>query len=59
MRPAFPAEALSWVAERIAAELRGDLDDPAFRAELSFRNLVYGTHPWPATRGAGSANSPG
>ena len=30
---------------RIAAELRGDLDDPAFRAELSFRGLVYGAHP--------------
>jgi zinc protease len=33
------------VARRIAAELRGDLDDPAFRAELSFRGLVYGSHP--------------
>ena len=45
IRPAFPAEAVSWVAERIAAELRGDLEDPAFRAELSFRGLVYGDHP--------------
>jgi zinc protease len=45
IRPAFPAEALSWVAERIAADLSCDLEDPAFRAELSFRNMVYGTHP--------------
>ena len=46
LRPAFPAEAIgSWVARRMAAELRGDLDDPAFRAELSFRGLVYGAHP--------------
>jgi zinc protease len=45
LRPAFPAEALSWVSRRIAAELRGDLEDPAFRTELSFRGLVYGNHP--------------
>jgi zinc protease len=44
-RPAFPAEAIERIARRIAAELRGDLDDPAFRAELSFRALVYGAHP--------------
>jgi zinc protease len=43
-RPAFPAEAIDWMARRIAAELQGDLDDPAFRAELSFRGLVYGDH---------------
>jgi len=45
IRPAFPAEAVSWVARRIAAELRGDLEDPAFRTELSFRALIYGAHP--------------
>ncbi len=45
LRPAFPAEAVSWVARRIAAELRGDLEDPAFRTELSFRGLIYGAHP--------------
>ena len=45
IRPVFPAEAVSWVAERIAADLSADLEDPAFRAELSFRNMVYGTHP--------------
>ena len=44
-RPVFPAEALRWVSRRIAAELRGDLEDPAFRAELCFRALVYGAHP--------------
>ncbi len=44
-RPAFPEEAIRRVARRMAAELRGDLDDPAFRAELSFRGLVYGEHP--------------
>jgi zinc protease len=45
LRPAFPAEAVSWVSRRTAAELRGDLEDPAFRTELSFRGLIYGAHP--------------
>lgn len=45
MRPAFPDEAIGRVARRMAAELRGDLDDPAFRAEASFRGLLYGSHP--------------
>jgi zinc protease len=45
MRPVFPEESLSWVAERITAELSGDLEDPSFRAELTFRNMVYATHP--------------
>jgi zinc protease len=45
IRPVFPPDALSWVAERITAELAGDLEDPAFRADLSFRAMVYGTHP--------------
>jgi zinc protease len=45
-RPAFPAEALAWARRRIAAELQGDRDDPAFRADLLFRHLVYGDHPY-------------
>ena len=45
-RPAFPAEALPWARRRIAAELQGDRDDPAFRADLLFRHLVYGDHPY-------------
>jgi zinc protease len=45
-RPTFPAEALGWVKRRVAAELRSDLDDPAFRADLIFRSLVYGDHPY-------------
>jgi zinc protease len=45
-RPAFPADALAWVRRRIIAELQGDRDDPAFRAELLFRHLVYGGHPY-------------
>jgi zinc protease len=44
--PAFPAEALPWARRRIASELQGDRDDPAFRADLLFRNLVYGDHPY-------------
>jgi zinc protease len=28
------------------AELHGDRDDPAFRADLIFRGLVYGDHPY-------------
>jgi zinc protease len=43
--PAFPLKAIGRVSRRIGAELRGDLDDPAFRADLSFRGLIYGTHP--------------
>lgn len=46
LRPAFPTEALSWCRRRIAAELQGDRDDPAFRADLLFRGLVYGDHPY-------------
>jgi zinc protease len=45
IRPVFPPENLSWVAERIAADLSADLEDPAFRAELGFRNMIYGAHP--------------
>ena len=43
--PAFPLDAVRRVARRIGSELRSDLDDPAFRAELSFRALIYGAHP--------------
>jgi zinc protease len=45
-RPAFPTEALPWARRRIVAELEGDRDDPAFRADLLFRQLVYGDHPY-------------
>lgn len=44
--PAFPKRALSWARRRIASELVGDRDDPAFRADLIFRGLVYGAHPY-------------
>jgi zinc protease len=46
LRPAFPADALAWAKRRTAAELQGDRDDPAFRAETQFRALVYGDHPY-------------
>src|SRR5262249_22638193 len=46
LRPAFPAEALPWAKRRIAAELQGDREDPAFRADLIFRSLVYGNHAY-------------
>lgn len=46
LRPAFPADALPWVRDRIAADLRADRDDPAFRADAAFRRLVYGDHPY-------------
>ena len=45
-RPGFRSEALPWARRRIAAELQGDRDDPAFRADLLFRHLVYGDHPY-------------
>ncbi|HEV3121570.1 MAG TPA: pitrilysin family protein [Isosphaeraceae bacterium] len=46
LRPSFPEESLSWTRKRIMAELDGDRDDPAFRAETAFRKLVYGDHPY-------------
>ena len=46
IRPAFPADAFPWAKRRIAAELQGDREDPAFRADLIFRGLVYGSHPY-------------
>ena len=46
IRPTFPAEALGWARRKIAAELQSDRDDPAFRADLIFRGLVYGDHPY-------------
>ncbi|QDV32922.1 M16 family metallopeptidase [Tautonia plasticadhaerens] len=45
-RPTFPGDAVSWAKRRTVAELRGDRDDPAFRADLLFRGLVYGDHPY-------------
>jgi zinc protease len=44
--PAFPTEALAWAKRRTVAELQADRDDPAFRADLIFRGLVYGDHPY-------------
>ena len=45
-RPAFPAETIAWTKRRTGAELQADRDDPAFRADLIFRGLVYGEHPY-------------
>ena len=45
-RPSFPADAFDWARRRTVAELRGDRDDPSFRADLLFRGLVYGDHPY-------------
>ena len=58
-RPRFPAEALDWAKQRIVGELRGDREDPAFRADQLFRAMVYGDHPWAATLAAASARSAG
>jgi zinc protease len=43
--PGFPAESIDWVRQRIASEIQTDLEDPAFRADLLFRGLIYGSHP--------------
>lgn len=45
LEPSFPADPLAWIKRRIAADLRHDLEDPAFRADSRFRGLVYGSHP--------------
>jgi zinc protease len=46
LRPSFPGDRLDWTRRRIAAELAGDRDDPAYRAGLVFLNLIYGDHPF-------------
>ncbi len=46
LRPAFPADAVSWTRRRIASERRADRDDPSYRAEERFRALIYGDHPY-------------
>jgi zinc protease len=46
IRPAFPAEAVSWAQARIVAELEGDRDDAGFLADSLFRSLIYGKHPY-------------
>ncbi len=46
IRPAFPPEEFHWVRRKMAAELQSDRDDPSFRADLLFRGLVYGDHPY-------------
>lgn len=44
--PTFPEEPLPWLKRRIAAELQADRDDPVFSADLAFRGLIYGDHPY-------------
>ena len=44
-RPVFPADAVDWAKERIVADLKADLEDPAYHADLLFRGLIYGAHP--------------
>ena len=46
IRPAFPANGFVWLRRKMAAELQSDRDDPAFRADLLFRGLVYGDHAY-------------
>jgi zinc protease len=46
LRPAFPADALEWTRQRVLADMKSDRDDPAFRADLIFRGLIYGEHPY-------------
>ncbi len=46
IRPAFPADGFAWLRRKLAAELQSDRDDPSFRADLLFRGLIYGDHPY-------------
>jgi zinc protease len=46
IRPDFPSDSLAWAKQKMVAELQSDRDDPAFRADLIFRGLVYGNHPY-------------
>ncbi len=45
-RPRFPEDAFEWSKRKMIAELRGDRDEPSFRADLLFRSLIYGSHPY-------------
>ena len=44
-RPVFPVDAVDWAKERIVADLKADMEDPAYLADLVFRGLIYGAHP--------------
>jgi zinc protease len=46
LRPAFPDDALPWLRDRVAAEVRADREDPAYRAGLLWLGLIYGDHPF-------------
>ncbi len=46
IRPLFPADEFAWLRRKMAAELGSDRDDPSFRADLLFRGLIYGDHPY-------------
>ncbi len=46
IRPSLPRGRLRLARRKVAAELQSDRDDPAFRADLLFRGLVYGDHPY-------------
>lgn len=46
IRPLLPADGFAWLRRKLAAELQSDRDDPAFRADLLFRGLAYGDHPY-------------
>ena len=46
IRPKLPADGFAWLRRKLAAELQSDRDDPAFRADLLFRGLIYGDHPY-------------
>ncbi len=46
IRPSLPVDAFNWARRKVAAELQSDRDDPAFRADLIFRGLVFGEHPY-------------
>jgi len=43
--PKWSAETLKRVAQRTRTELRADLDDPSFQAELLWRRLVFAGQP--------------
>lgn len=43
--PRADAERFDWIKRRVATDLRADLDDPYYRAEMFFRERIYGSHP--------------
>ncbi len=46
----FPAERFDFQKQRILSEIKASKDEPRYRAQLAFLDMVYGKHPYHAPR---------